>query len=74
MLPLKLKDLDQKNIAIFDDNRADIKLQTLHYSHTDIINVLPFRVRFSSIPFEQYGQNNPPGIGLQIIGINNYIL
>jgi hypothetical protein len=74
MLPIKIKDLNQKNITVLDEDKASIKVESLHYSHTDIRDVLPFRVRFTSIPFEQYGQNNPPGIGLQIIGLNNYIL
>jgi hypothetical protein len=38
-----------------------------------INEVLPFRVRFTTIGLA--GANaNVPGIGLQIIGINNYIL
>lgn len=38
-----------------------------------IDEVLPFRVRFTTIGLS--GANaNVPGIGLQIIGINNYIL
>lgn len=38
-----------------------------------INEVLPFRVRFTTIGLS--GANaNVPGIGLQIIGINNYIL
>jgi hypothetical protein len=38
-----------------------------------INEVLPFRIRFTTIGL--VGANaNVPGIGLQIIGINNYIL
>jgi hypothetical protein len=38
-----------------------------------INEILPFRVRFTTIGLA--GANaNVPGIGLQIIGINNYIL
>jgi hypothetical protein len=38
-----------------------------------INEVLPFRIRFTTIGLA--GPNaNVPGIGLQIIGINNYIL
>jgi hypothetical protein len=38
-----------------------------------INEVLPFRVRFTTIGLA--GANaNVPGIGLQVIGINNYIL
>ena len=39
-----------------------------------INEVLPFRVRFMNVDNAQYTSTNPPGIGLQIIGVNNYIL
>jgi len=39
-----------------------------------INEVLPFRVRFTTIMVPGYNSNNIPGIGLQIIGISNYIL
>lgn len=35
---------------------------------------LPFRVRFTNITVPGYGPNNPPGIGVAVIGFNNYIL
>jgi hypothetical protein len=35
---------------------------------------LPFRVRFINIGIESYGPNNPPPIGIAVIGLNNYIL
>ena len=38
-----------------------------------INEVLPFRVRFTTIGLAT-ANSNVPGIGLQIIGINNYIL
>lgn len=37
-------------------------------------DVLPFRVRFTSIGIEGYGANNAPAIPLQVIGYSNYIL
>lgn len=39
-----------------------------------INQVLPFRVKFTNIMVPGYGPNNIPGIGLQVIGYNNYIL
>jgi hypothetical protein len=39
-----------------------------------INEVLPFRVRFTNIMVPGYSSTNVPGIGLQIIGISNYIL
>jgi hypothetical protein len=38
------------------------------------IEILPFRLRITSIGIEGYGENNPPGIGVQVIGFSNYIL
>jgi hypothetical protein len=35
---------------------------------------LPFRVKFINIGIESYGPNNPPPIGIAVIGFNNYIL
>lgn len=39
-----------------------------------INEVLPFRVRFTSIGVEGYSSTNVPPIPLQIIGFSNYIL
>jgi len=41
---------------------------------TTVQSVLPFRVRFTSIGIEGYSSSNPPGIGLQVIGISNWII
>lgn len=34
----------------------------------------PFKVSFKSIQVEGYSPNNPPPIGIQVIGFNNFIL
>lgn len=39
-----------------------------------INDVLPFRVRFTTIGVEAYGSNNAPAIPFQVIGFSNYIL
>ena len=39
-----------------------------------ISEVLPFRVRFTSIQVEKIGLGNTPPIPLQVIGYSNYIL
>ena len=40
-----------------------------------IINeTLPYRIRFTSIQVPGYSPNNPPGIGLQVIGFSNWII
>lgn len=36
--------------------------------------ILPFRVRFTTIIIEGGSASNPPGIGLQVIGYSNWII
>lgn len=52
------------------------KLKSLvNVGRTVLINeVLPFRVRFTTIGINAYGPNNVPPIGIAIVGLNNYIL
>ena len=40
----------------------------------EIKGTVPFRIKFTTIQIPGYGSNNIPGIGLQIIGVSNYIL
>jgi hypothetical protein len=37
-------------------------------------SILPFRVRFTTVGIEGYSSNNPPGIGIQVIGFSNWII
>lgn len=39
-----------------------------------IDEVLPFRIKFTNIGIPGYGISNPAGIGIAIVGFNNYIL
>ena len=40
-----------------------------------VINqVLPFRVKFTTIGIDAYGANNPAPIGIAVIGYNNYVI
>jgi hypothetical protein len=39
-----------------------------------ITHNLPFRISITNIGIEGYRQDNPPGIGVQVIGFSNYIL
>lgn len=39
-----------------------------------INEVLPFRIRITNIQVPGYSSTNPAGIGIAIIGLNNYIL
>lgn len=70
--------------VIIDDyrNRTTIP-NTVNYPRTQIKyvpqvtiaqSILPFRVRFTSIGIDGYSPSNPPGIGLQVIGISNWII
>ena len=68
---------------ILDENLQKAKtVKAVNYPIAEIIpatkgikisEVLPFRVRFTTIGLS-VANANVPGIGLQIIGINNYIL
>jgi hypothetical protein len=39
-----------------------------------INDIVPFRVRFTTITVPGYSPLNIPGIGIQVIGFSNYIL
>jgi len=41
---------------------------------TTVTEILPFRLTITNIGIEGYRPDNPPGIGVQIIGFSNYIL
>lgn len=60
-----------KNIKATDYANArinDIKVNTL------VREQLPFRVKFLNKGFSAYSPENPPPIGVAVIGFNNYIL
>lgn len=69
-------------VIINTDNHQVKNIKSINYAisnisyldRTTIINsVLPFRVKFTTIGIAP-AYANVPGIGLQIIGVNNYIL
>lgn len=37
-------------------------------------SVLPFRVKFTNVGIQSYGQGNAAPIGIAIIGLNNYVM
>ena len=41
---------------------------------SEVISVLPFRIRITNITIPGYSPTDVPPIGLAIIGLNNYIL
>ena len=68
---------DARNTNTTYVERADIG--SISISHTVenyavIEEMLPFRIRFTHVGIEGFNPNAIPGIGLQIIGISNYIL
>ena len=51
------------------------KIKQEDYPKVVLINeILPFRIRFTSIGIEGYSPTNVPPIPLQVIGFSNYIL
>lgn len=51
-------------------------LSSISYQQVNVkvAEVLPFRVKFTTIGIDAYGPGNPAPIGIAVIGINNYIL
>jgi hypothetical protein len=78
-----VKSKSQSSSIISEDYITDL-IETSNYFVTKVSNknsvivmpseVLPFRVSFTTLGIESYGPNNPPPIGIAIIGNNNYIL
>jgi hypothetical protein len=68
---------------IFERINKTRRIYTDRYSITKIVEpkrrveieeIIPFRIRLTNIGIPGYSSTNIPGIGLQIIGISNYIL
>ena len=59
---------------------SDIKPEASNLRSIDYANlvsaesVLSFRLTITNIGIEGYSADNPPGIGVQVIGFSNYIL
>lgn len=63
------------NLTISD--LAPIPSGVISVSYPQVVtptDILPFRLTITNIGIEGYRQDNPPGIGVQIIGFSNYIL
>ena len=76
-------DGESRKVDVIDTKRSSRIVREKNYpisritgqSRTVLIKEqLPFRVKFTTIGIESYGPNNPPPIGIAIIGYNNYIL
>jgi hypothetical protein len=46
----------------------------VNYPELSISEILAFRVQFTTVGIKGYDANNPPPIGIAVIGVNNYIL
>lgn len=62
-------------VEIVDLKPKPDNILSVDYAKTiRIQETLPFRLRITNIGIEGYRENNPPGIGIQVIGFSNYIL
>lgn len=70
--------ISNKKIGITKDIQQEdfAKIVKFNYGSKTIRvdQVLPFRVKFTSIGIEGYSSTNVPPIPLQVIGFSNYIL
>ena len=58
---------------ITDLSNGSIKINDINYK-SKIENILPFRVQFINVGVFGFSKDNPAGIGIAVIGYNNYIL
>ena len=41
---------------------------------TEIVELLPFRIKFTNVGIQSYGPGHAAPIGIAIIGLNNYVM
>lgn len=58
---------------ITDLDTRSIKINDIKYK-TKIEDVLPFRVQFINVGVFGFSKENPAGIGIAVVGYNNFIL
>jgi hypothetical protein len=68
-----LDNLKGKTEKVFPIDYPTVEIKDLTNT-VSITEVLPFRVRFTSIQIQSIGLGNTPAIPLQVIGYSNYIL
>jgi hypothetical protein len=68
--------IDTKNTKVSNIKTVDYPIVKVKdfTRNVKISEVLPFRVKFTSIQIEKIGLGNTPAIPLQVIGYSNYIL
>lgn len=66
----------EKRNAVKDIYTSDYSVAKVYkaYPTVKINEVLPFRIKITTLGIESYGPNNPAPIGIAIIGLNNYVL
>ena len=81
--PVTSVDFEKQNVRVFEKLNILKSIRNKYYPITKIINkpinvkvedTLPFRIKFINIGIDGYGPNNPPPIGIAVIGYSNYIL
>jgi hypothetical protein len=70
---LILDELNGKTKKVFPVNYPVVKVKDFT-RNAKISDVLPFRVKFTTIQVQAIGLGNTPAIPLQVIGYSNYIL
>ena len=74
MASIKFLDKSPFGIRIRDKYYFRSSFRNKNQPRVRIQEQLPFRIRFTTIGVPGYGPPGFPGIGIQIIGYNNYIL
>jgi len=59
---------------IIEESNKLRSVKSKEFPRTKFTQKLPFRVRFTNIQIEGYSPSNPGGVGVAVIGFNNYIL
>jgi hypothetical protein len=62
------------NIDLKKEKSHNFDIQECSGKTVRVSSVLPFRIRFRSVDIAGYSSQNPPPIGIAIIGYSNYIL
>lgn len=74
MASIKFLDAPAFRTRIKDTNFNYTRIKNKNQPRVRVEEQLPFRIRFTTIGIPGYGPAGFPGIGIQIIGYNNYII
>ena len=71
------------SVRLINSQHSSKNIESKDYPNTRVLDIkrnvliqeqLPFRVKFLNKGFSAYGPENPPPIGIAVVGFNNYIL